>query len=169
LRLAAFGRDMRGGKLRPPPAGRFGGNIVMPRLSLAFFSAGAVFGLAGMGWGVFMGAKEDFTLAPAHAHLNLLGWVALSLMGAFYALAGDRAPRRLGWINFALSSVGVLITIPALAKFLTGDRTALPFMEAGESIVILGMASFLAAILSLWAAPRAAGASVSEGLRAPAE
>jgi hypothetical protein len=121
-----------------------------------------------MGWGVFMGAKEDFTLAPAHAHLNLLGWVALSLMGAFYALAGARAPRRLGWINFTLSSLGVLITIPALAKFLAGDKSALPFMQAGESTVILGMAVFVAAILSLWAPSRHA-AQVSEGLRAPAE
>ena len=35
----------------------------MPRISLAFFSTGAVFGLLGMGWGAFMGARQDFTLA----------------------------------------------------------------------------------------------------------
>ena len=141
----------------------------MPRLSLAFFSAGALYGLVGMGWGAFMAAKENFTLAPAHAHLNLLGWVALSIMGGFYALAGRRAPLKLGWINFALSNVGVLITIPALARMLTGDKGATPFVQAGTGLVILGMLSFVAAIASLWAPQRAALAPLSEGLRAPAE
>ncbi len=141
----------------------------MPRLSLAFFSTGAVFGLSGMIWGAVMGARNDFTLAPAHAHLNLLGWVALSVMGTFYALAGARAPVRLGWINFALSGLGVLVTIPALAKMLSGDKGVLPFVQAGEGLVILGMLTFIAAIASLWAEPRRAAASVPEGLRAPAE
>lgn len=139
----------------------------MPRLSLAFFSAGALFGLTGMGWGAVMGAKQDFTLAPAHAHLNLLGWVALSIMGAFYALAGSRAPRKLGWANFALSTVGVLVAIPALAKLLGGDKAATPFVQAGEMLVILGMLTFIAAIASLWAPAKAEAPAL--GLRQPAE
>jgi len=142
----------------------------MPRLSLAFFSAGAVYGLSGMIWGAVMAAKQDFTLAPAHAHLNLLGWMALSVMGAFYALAGSRAPLRLGWINFALSNIGVLVTIPALARMLAGDKGVTPFVQAGTGLVILGMVTFVVAILSLWAAPKRAGAATGiEGLRQPAE
>jgi len=94
-------------------------------------------------------------------------------MGAFYALAGARAPRRLGWINFGLSNLGVLITIPALARMLAGDKGVTPFVQAGTGIVILGMLTFVAAISSLWAAPKVAPASVGvpigEGLRAPAE
>ena len=143
----------------------------MPRLSLAFFSAGAVYGLSGMVWGAVMAAKQDFTLAPAHAHLNLLGWVALSLMGAFYALAGSRAPLRLGWINFTLSNLGVLVAIPALARMLAGDKGVTPFVQAGTGLVILGMLSFIVAILSLWAPAKGveAPAAIPEGLRAPAE
>jgi hypothetical protein len=147
----------------------------MPRLSLAFFSAGAVYGLTGMVWGAIMAAHQDFTLAPAHAHLNLLGWMALSVMGAFYALAGARAPLRLGWINFALSNLGVVVGIPALALMLAGDKAATPLVQGGMSIVILGMLTFVAAILSLWAKPRRAGADAGAhadapgGLRQPAE
>lgn len=143
------------------------GENIMPRLSLAFFSTGAVFGLAGMVWGSVMGARNDFTLAPAHAHLNLLGWVALSVMGTFYALAGSRAPTRLGWINFTLSTLGVVVAIPALAKLLSGDNGILPILQAGEGLVILGMLTFIAAIASVWAPARRAAAP--EGLRAPAE
>jgi hypothetical protein len=145
----------------------FGGNI-MSRLSLAFFSAGGAYGLAGMAWGAQMAAREDFTLAPAHAHLNLLGWMALSIMGAFYALAGARAPVRLGWTNFALSNLGVLVGIPALAKMLAGDKAAIPFLQGGMGVVILGMLSFMAAILSLWARPKTVSAAAGAA-PAPAE
>jgi hypothetical protein len=65
----------------------------MPRLSLAFFSAGALCALTGMVWGAVMGSTQDFTLAPAHAHLNLVGWATLALMGTFYAVSARPA----GW------------------------------------------------------------------------
>jgi hypothetical protein len=128
----------------------------MSRLPLAFFTAAVIYGLAGMAWGAYMGATENFTLAPAHAHLNLLGWVTLSLMGGFYALAGPRAPVRLGWINFLISNVGLLILIPALMKLLLGQASATPIVMAGTMITILGMLTFAAAVLSLWATPKAA-------------
>jgi hypothetical protein len=37
--------------------------------------------LVGMVAGIVMGIREDFTLAPAHAHLNLVGGVLLFLFG----------------------------------------------------------------------------------------
>jgi hypothetical protein len=128
----------------------------MPRLSLAFFSAAVVYGVIGMIWGGFMGAHEDFVTAPAHAHLNLLGWVTMGLMGTFYALAGPRAPIRLGWINFTLSNLGVIVGIPSLAVMLSGDKAATPIMEAGMGVVLIGMLTFAAAVFSLWAKPKLA-------------
>lgn len=122
----------------------------MPRLSLAFFTAAVLYGLAGMVWGAYMGSTEVFTLAPAHAHLNLVGWVTLSLMGGFYALAGERAPVRLGWANFVVSNVGVLVMIAALARFLSGDRAAAGVLIGGTVITILGMILFALAVVSLW-------------------
>jgi hypothetical protein len=127
----------------------------MPRLSLAFFTAAAFYGSVGMVWGAIMGSTHDFTLAPAHAHLNLLGWVSQAIMGGFYALAGPRAPIRLGWINFAICNIGLLIFIPDLARLLAGDGSAEPVMIVGIAIWIVGMLTFLAAVLSLWARPKA--------------
>ncbi len=65
----------------------------MPRVSLAFLLMGAVFGLLGMMWGAYMGVSQDFSARDAH--LNLLGWATLSLMGTFYALAGVARPKLL--------------------------------------------------------------------------
>lgn len=74
----------------------------MPRVSLAFFSVAALCGLTGMIMGTVMGISQDFTQSPTHAHLNLVGWASLAIMGTFYTLAC--AQGRLPWINFTLSS-----------------------------------------------------------------
>ena len=125
----------------------------MRKLPLAFFTAGALCGTAGMVWGIMMASSENLAMAPAHAHLNLLGWATLSLMGTFYALLGDKAPCKLGWANFVLSFVGVIVTIPALAKFLGGDRTIIPVLAAGSVTVLVGMLTFLATIVTAWRNP----------------
>lgn len=122
----------------------------MPRVSLAFFGAGVLCVLVGMSMGMWMGANQNFTLAPVHAHLNLLGFVALSIMGTFYALAGDRTPVRLAWVNLALSLLGVVIMVPMLAQVLSGNTALGPMMIIPEVILVAGMVSFLAAIVIVW-------------------
>jgi hypothetical protein len=82
--------------------------------------------------------------------------LGVALDHGFYALAGPRAPRRLGWINFAICNVGLLIFIPELARLLAGDASAEPVMIVGIAIWLVGMLTFLAAVLSLWTRPKAA-------------
>ncbi len=120
----------------------------MSRLALSFFTVGGLFVLAGMVWGAIMGSSEDFTLAPAHAHLNLLGWATLALMGTFYALSGRAG--RLGWINFILSTAAVLVMIPSLAMFLSGNKPALRGVVLGTVLAIAGMLTFLGSVASAW-------------------
>lgn len=90
------------------------------------------------------------TLAPAHAHLNLMGWTTLALMGGFYALAGERASKRLGWINYILSTAGVVVMIPSLAILLATNNQTSPGIVIGSLLVFTGMAVFLAAVISVW-------------------
>ena len=124
----------------------------MPRVSLTFFVTAALCGLAGMVWGSYMGATGDHTLFPAHAHLNLLGWVGLSIMGGFYAIA-PRKPGRLAWINFGLSAGGAVIMAPMLGWLLSGHEAQLgPFMPIPEGLSILGLVAFLVSILRNWRA-----------------
>ena len=56
----------------------------MSELPLRFLLVAVVAAMIGMGGGIFMAITHDFTLAPAHAHLNLLGWVSMALYGLFY-------------------------------------------------------------------------------------
>lgn len=124
----------------------------MPRLPLAFFTAATVCALCGMVWGAVMGSNEDFTLAPAHAHLNLVGWATLALMGAFYALSKQGG--RLGWLNFWLSTVGVAIFVPSLALMLAGVKAATVGVMIGPLLALLGMLVFLWMVLAAWRAPK---------------
>ena len=126
----------------------------MKRLPLAFFSAAALCVTAGMAWGIYMGSKQDFTLAPAHAHLNLVGWASLAIMGTFYALTGKGG--RLGWLNFALSAGSVVVMIPFLAVLLGGKPSAESGVIAGSVLAILGMLTFLFNVLSTWREAEAA-------------
>jgi hypothetical protein len=121
----------------------------MPRVSLAFFTFAALCGTIGMGWGIFMGITQDHSTFSAHAHLNLLGWVTCALMGAFYAIAKDKAPRRLPWWNFGLTITGPIFMIPALTAKLKGvDDMAVGLgIAIGAFGSLFGMMTLLASII----------------------
>jgi hypothetical protein len=74
--------------------------------------------LIGMAGGMAMGIQQDFTLAPAHAHLNLVGGVLLFLFGLYYRLvpaAGNTTLARVqGWLHILgglLLPMGVALTL----------------------------------------------------------
>jgi hypothetical protein len=96
--------------------------------------------------GQIMGAQEDFTLAPLHAHINLLGWVTLALYGTFYALTKETYSPRLAWLNFILSVGGLLAMIPLLYLVLTapnGGKVYGAQLGMAGGIAMLGLLVFL--------------------------
>ena len=121
----------------------------MPRVSAAFFAIGVVYLLLGMMWGMHMGASENFSTMPAHAHLNLLGWVTMAIYGTFYALTQATLSPRLAWTNFALAAGGVALMIPSLALYLAGGRDTkfIPGLVAGEILTVLSLLVFA---VSVW-------------------
>ena len=142
----------------------------MPKVSLAFFATGCLFVLVGMGMGTWMGSTQQFTLSPVHAHLNLIGWATMGLMGTFYALAGERTPRKLAWANYGLITVGILILAPALATMLLGQTRFLPFLILSEFLIIGGTLCFLASIVMVWRRSSSAARPASGvAARMPAE
>jgi hypothetical protein len=83
--------------------------------------------LVGMLGGIVMGIEQDFALAPAHAHLNLIGGVMLFLFGLYYRLVPAAGTSRLAKVQGWLHIVGAIL------------------FPAGVAIVILKGASFIAA------------------------
>jgi len=60
------------------PATSFRGIIVM---AVRFLKIAALYLVAGMTLGAYMGVTEKFTLAPVHAHVNMLGFMIPTLVG----------------------------------------------------------------------------------------
>lgn len=111
------------------------------------FIVAAMAALTGMGLGIFMGANEDFTLAPVHAHLNLLGWVSMFLYGLYYR--GEHgAPGRLARLQVAVAALGFPGMTGGLAILLTGGGAlAYTLVMAGSILTIASMALFMAVLL----------------------
>lgn len=129
----------------------------MPRVSAAFFAVGVIYLLLGMAWGMHMGESEDFSMIPAHAHLNLLGWVTMAIYGTFYALTHASLSPKLAWTNFALAAGGVAVMIPSLALYLPHhDTRYIPGMVAGEVMAVLSLLVFGVSVFRELVRPRLA-------------
>lgn len=126
----------------------------MQRIPKLFFAASALSGMIGMGWGLQMSLAQDFTLSPAHAHLNLTGFVALAIFGTYYALntAAARAP--LAWLHVLLAVPGVALFVPGVAYAVLGEGGQLALW--GGVMVVASMAMFLLTVLLGLLKPRAA-------------
>lgn len=113
----------------------------MKGIGLLFFASGAVYVMIGMLWGLHMGSAHDFTLAPAHAHLNLVGFVTMSLMGIFYHLTPRAAASVLSRLHFGLATLGVWVMVPGIAVSETGGGDTLAIvgslLTAGAMVVFL--------------------------------
>jgi hypothetical protein len=129
----------------------------MPRVSAAFFALAVVYLLVGMAWGMHMGEAEDFTMMPAHAHLNLVGWVTMALYGTFYALTHASLKPRLAWTNFALAAIGVAVMIPSLALYLPAHNAKyIPGIIAGELLTVSSLLVFAVSVYRELVRPRLA-------------
>ena len=73
------------------------------------FQAAVVLVVAGMIWGIVMAASGDHAAMPAHAHLNLLGWVSLFLFGIFYHLHPALDRSRAAMVQVWVWIVGTVI------------------------------------------------------------
>jgi hypothetical protein len=100
-------------------------------------------GLLGMAFGIFMGITLDFVLAPAHAHLNLLGFVTMFLSALYYRAFPIAASSRLARYQAVISVVGAILFPTGIACVLLGghDRYE-PVVVAGALIAFAGMALF---------------------------
>ena len=84
---------------------RTGHNLQTSCYGVAFLKIAVFYLLVGICLGIWMGAHENFTLAPLHAHLNLLGWATMALAGLIYNLFPQAGASRLAKVHFWLANV----------------------------------------------------------------
>jgi hypothetical protein len=100
-------------------------------------------GLAGMVGGMAMGITQEFVLAPAHAHLLLLGYIAMFLSALYYRTVPEAAASQLAPVQAVISVVGAFLFPIGIACVRLGPRgTFMPVLVAGWLTVLIGMLLF---------------------------
>ena len=112
------------------------------KASSVSFPVAVLMVIAGMIWGIIMAVSHDHSAMPAHAHLNLLGWVSLFLFGLFYHLhpAIDRS--RAALVQVTVWIVGTVILTFGVGLLHTGHDIGQPFAAGGSFIVLASMLQF---------------------------
>src|SRR6266702_1513974 len=98
--------------------------------------------LAGMLAGIAMGIEQNFTLAPAHAHLNLIGGVLLFLFGLFYRLIPAAGTTTLVQVRGWLRIVGAILVPAGVAIVLLKGPSFEAAPIVGSLIVVTAMVLF---------------------------
>jgi len=117
----------------------------------AFFAAAALYAMIGVCWGLAMSITENHATYSAHAHLNLLGWISLALMGTFYAVLGQGVANWIKLVNFSLSNLGVVCMISGLFLYLGQNGPAAvyaPLLAVGGLSVVAGFLLFGFTVIS---------------------
>ena len=119
-------------------------------ISRAFFVIGGLYLLVGIAMGMVMGATADFTLAPLHAHINLLGFVLMTLFGLIYHVFPQMAGNVLAKAHFWMHQAGALVLLIMLGLLLTGRITEAqmpPLAPLAEVLVWFGTLGF---VINIW-------------------
>ena len=103
-----------------------------------------IYALIGMGIGIMMGISQDHSMAPVHAHLNLLGWVSFAIYGLFYHAQPHIAESRRARLHIAMATLGVWLLIPGIAMASMG-MSEVPAV-LGSLLTVASMALFAAIV-----------------------
>ncbi len=111
------------------------------RYDLVFLSTALLCLLIGEGVGIYMGMAQNFLLSPAHAHLNVLGWVTLAAFGLMHRAYPALAASRLAGAQCALAIAANIAMPLGLGLMLLGYDATL--LKVASLAVILATALFI--------------------------
>lgn len=94
----------------------------MKHLDRLFILTGLIFLLVGMALGLKMSASMDFTLHGLHAHLNLLGFVLMTLFGLVYRAWPKMKESKLATVHYFLHTICVAVALFLLYFLLTNPE-----------------------------------------------
>jgi hypothetical protein len=130
----------------------------------SLFRVSVVLGLVGMGLGIVMGIRQDFTLAPAHAHLNLLGFVVLFLSALYYRVVPEAAASLVARLQATIAVIGaVVFPIGIGTVLLYGPARFEPIVVGGAITVFTGMLLFAFVVFTTSSIKAAASARALPG------
>ncbi|HXQ39898.1 MAG TPA: hypothetical protein VN821_01430 [Candidatus Udaeobacter sp.] len=124
------------------------GMRVMANIDRWFLRIAVIYALVAMLLGISMGMREDFTQAPTHAHLNLVGWVSMALYALVYRQYPAAAQSRLAMLHFWVANIGAVLLTLGVYTQMAGMPSLAFIVISGSMITILGMLIFAVIVYS---------------------
>jgi hypothetical protein len=114
-------------------------------VSRNFMVVGSLYLIVGICLGMYMGATQDHTFLPLHAHINLLGFTLMTVFGLVYrqfpAMAGSSLAAVHFWLHLAGSLVLVVMLYLLFSETIT-EAAMFPVAPIAELAVLLGILGF---------------------------
>lgn len=119
----------------------------MPQISNWFFRLAVCWLLAGITLGLVMAASHDHSAFPAHAHMNLLGWVSMSIFAVFYRLFPAAAASKLAKVHFWVYVPAHFVQMVTLFMLVRGNTSIEPILAVASFAVAAAVIVFA---VNLW-------------------
>ncbi len=113
----------------------------MKNIDVLYVLIGALYLVLGMLLGIVMGIKGDFTLAPVHAHMDLVGFSSHCVLGLIYKTWPSLKQGALALVQFLLFVIGSPILLIGIAVAIKSNNATPAII--GSMLLILGAVVFL--------------------------
>ncbi len=114
-------------------------------VSRGFLVVGSIYLIVGVLIGMYMGGSGDHSLAPAHAHINLLGFVLMMIFGLAYDRFSAAGGSMLARVHFWLHQAGALVLTVMLVLLFSGrltEEAMFPLAPLAELALLIGVLCF---------------------------
>ena len=110
------------------------------RLALVYFALAVLLGFA-------MSASHDHRLKGVHVHLNMLGWMSMSLFAWLYSQFPQAARGKAAAVHFWLYNLSLPVMMVALALLLLGHAQVEPVLAIGATFTVVAVLTFVGNLL----------------------
>ena len=114
------------------------------RAGIIWLKLAVLYLILGISLGIAMGASQNFTLRPVHAHINLLGWTTMALAGLIYSVCPKAGESGLARLHFWLLNLALPVMMGALTMLLLGHMSIAPVLAISEIVGALAILAFAA-------------------------
>jgi hypothetical protein len=114
------------------------------RAGIIWIKLAVLYLIFGISLGIAMGASQNFTLRPVHAHINLLGWTTMALAGLIYSVFPQAGESRLARLHFWLLNLALPVMMTALSMLLLGHMAFAPALVIAEITAAMAILAFAA-------------------------
>ena len=110
-------------------------------LGVKWIKMAAIYLVIGILLGIHMGKSHDHTLVPVHAHINLLGWASMGIIGVLHQVFAKPLVNKVAVVQFWLHQLAFPVMMVSLALLLQGNAAMEPV--TGIASLVVGVSVLL--------------------------